>query len=172
MATVLDAKGWDVVTVDPDALVSSALHEMTSRGLGALVVIHPTNTVLGVISERDIAEGLVRHGCDLLSLQVGDVMSQPVPACRPNDSVSECMATMTRSRHRHVPVVVDGVQRGLVSIGDMVKHRLEELELETNVLRGHCRGLRNERRHQAMSRSGRGHARAGSARGCRASAPP
>lgn len=135
IASVLDAKGWDVATIDPDALVLLAIHQMSSRNIGALVATKDGETVLGVISERDVTRALVRHGSDLLSLRVRDVMSRAVPVCRPDESANSCMATMTRSRHRHLPVVVDGTLSGLVSIGDLVKHRLEELELERNVLR-------------------------------------
>lgn len=135
VAAILDAKGWDVATIEPDALVLLALHEMTSRDIGALVVTQDSEHVLGVISERDVTRALVRHGCHLLDLRVRDVMSRPVPVCRPDESTNSCMATMTRSRHRHLPVVSDGMLQGLVSIGDLVKNRLEELELERDVLR-------------------------------------
>ncbi len=135
VAAILDAKGRDVVTVEPDTLVLLALHEMSTRNIGALVVTKDGQHVLGVISERDVTRALVRHGSQLLSLRVQEVMSRPVPVCQPDDSINACMATMTRSRHRHLPVVADGVLCGLVSIGDVVKNRLEELELERNVLR-------------------------------------
>jgi CBS domain-containing protein len=135
VAAILDAKGREVVTVDPDALVLFAVHEMTTRNIGALVVTKDGEHVLGVISERDVTRALVRHGSQLLSVRVQDVMSRPVPVCRPDESINACMAIMTRTRHRHVPVVADGVLCGLVSIGDVVKNRLEELELERNVLR-------------------------------------
>ncbi len=135
VAAILDAKGRDVVTVEPDTLVLLALHEMSTRNIGALVVTKDGQHVLGVISERDVTRALVRHGSQLLSLRVQEVMSRPVPVCQPDDSINACMAAMTRSRHRHLPVVADGVLCGLVSIGDVVKNRLEELELERNVLR-------------------------------------
>lgn len=135
VGAVLDGKGWDVITIDPDASVLLALHEMTSRNIGALVVTGDGSHVVGVVSERDMTRGLLRHGRDLLSLRVREVMSRHVPVCQPGESTNSCMATMTRSRHRHLPVTVDGELRGLVSIGDLVKHRLEELELERQVLR-------------------------------------
>ncbi|MGH9039812.1 MAG: CBS domain-containing protein [Acidimicrobiia bacterium] len=129
ISEILDAKGWDVATIEPDALVLRALHDMSARNFGALVVTNDGEHVLGVISDRDITLGLVRHGCDLLSLPVGDVMSTAVPVCRPDESTTSCMLTMTASRQRHLPVTVNGVLCGLVSIGDIVKHRIEELEL-------------------------------------------
>ena len=135
IASILDAKGWDVVTIEPDALVLIALHEMTTRRIGALVVTNDGEQVRGIISERDITRALTQHGSGLLSLRVREVMSRHVPVCRPNETTAECMLTMTRTRQRHLPVVVDGMLCGLVSIGDLVKNRLQELELERNVLR-------------------------------------
>lgn len=133
--SILRTKGRRVETVAPDAKVIFAVHKLTSLGIGALVVSGDGQRVEGLISERDIVWGLNRHGAQLLDLQVGDVMSKSVPVCSPQDSITSVMAEMTRSRNRHVPVVTDGRLAGLVSIGDVVKNRLEELELETSVLR-------------------------------------
>jgi CBS domain-containing protein len=135
VARILDAKGWDVVSVEPGAMVAVALHEMITRGIGALVVTEDGKRVLGLISERDITRGLARHGGQLITTRVRDVMSRSVAVCRPDDSTTECMAIMTRTRQRHLPVVADRRVCGLVSIGDLVKNRLDELELERNVLR-------------------------------------
>ncbi|HLF40515.1 MAG TPA: CBS domain-containing protein [Acidimicrobiia bacterium] len=135
IANVLDTKGSEVVTIGPEASVVFAVHEFSSRGIGALVVTEDGNRVEGVISERDVTRGLARHGSGVLSLRVREVMSRHVPACRPGDSTAECMAAMTRSRQRHLPVLDDGRLCGLVSIGDLVKGRLDELELERNVMR-------------------------------------
>ncbi len=132
---ILDSKGWDVVTTDPDALVLLALHEMNMRNIGALVVTKDGKHVLGTITDRDIARGLIRHGNHLMSLEVRKVMTRHGPTCRPDDSVDECMRTMTENRQRHLPVLDGGRLCGLISIGDLVKNRLEELELERNVLR-------------------------------------
>ena len=133
--SILRNKGRNVETIAPDAKVIFAIHKLTSLGIGALVVSSDGQRVDGVISERDIVWGLNRHGAQLLDLQVHDVMSRAVPVCSPEDSITAVMAEMTRSRHRHVPVVSNDQLAGLVSIGDVVKRRLEELELETNVLR-------------------------------------
>jgi len=118
-----------------DVRTALALHEMISRSIGAVVVTNGEGPVLGVISERDVIRALCRDAGRVLHLPIRDVMSRSVPTCRPDDSTTTCMATMTRSRHRHLPVVVDGQLRGLVSIGDLVKHRLDDLELERDVLR-------------------------------------
>jgi CBS domain-containing protein len=135
VSAILDAKGWEVVTIEPDTLVLLALHEMNMRNVGALVVTEDGKHVRGMISDRDIARALTRHGNQLLSMQVRKVMSRQVPVCRPDDDTNACMLTMTESRKRHLPVVDGGRLCGLISIGDLVKNRLEELELERNVLR-------------------------------------
>jgi CBS domain-containing protein len=134
---ILRAKGREVETIRPDAKVLMAVHRMRMQNVGALVVSRDTK-VEGVLSERDIVRGLTRHGADLLEMSVVAVMSRPVPVCSPEDSLPTVMAQMTRTRNRHVPVVDgNGDLCGIVSVGDVVKHRLEEMELETNVLRDH-----------------------------------
>ena len=133
---VLMAKGQVVETIRPDAKVLIAVHRMRMQNVGALVVSRDGEKVEGVLCERDVVRGLTRHGADLLEMSVVAVMSRAVPVCSPGDSLSTVMEQMTRTRNRHVPVV-DGQGRlcGIVSIGDVVKHRLEDMELEANVLR-------------------------------------
>ncbi len=92
-------------------------------------------TVLGLISERDIVRGLTEHGTKLLTLPVSELMTSPAVTCTPAESIGAVMARMTRYRVRHLPVVEGSKLCGIVSLGDVVKHRLDELELETNVLR-------------------------------------
>ncbi len=132
---ILNAKGRQVETIRPDATVAVAVNRLGALRIGALVVSADGRTVDGTISERDIVRGLARHGIRLLDLDVSDVMARNVPVCSPADTVKDVMAQMTRTRNRHVPVVQGGQLQGLVSIGDLVKHRVEELELQTNVLR-------------------------------------
>ncbi|MBW3556975.1 MAG: CBS domain-containing protein [Actinobacteria bacterium] len=132
---ILAAKGHAVETIRPDANVAIAVHRLTSQGIGALVVSADGERLDGVLSERDVTRGLARHGSGLLEMKVSAVMSKAVPVCSPETTIKEAMAEMTRSRHRHLPVVQNGVLRGLLSIGDVVKHRLEEMELEASVLR-------------------------------------
>jgi CBS domain-containing protein len=132
---ILRAKGRTVETIRPEATVGFAIHELAVKGIGALVVSPDGEKVDGVISERDVVRGLARHGPGLMDMRVADVMSRNVPTCSPQGSVKDVMATMTRSRQRHLPVVEDERLTGIVSIGDVVKNRLEELELQTNVLR-------------------------------------
>lgn len=133
---VLRAKGEEVETIRPDAKVLIAVHRMRMQNVGALVVSRDGERVEGVLSERDVVRGLTRHGADLLDMSVVAIMSRTVPVCSPDDSLVLVMDQMTRTRNRHVPVV-DAAGRlcGVVSIGDVVKNRLEEMELETNVLR-------------------------------------
>jgi CBS domain-containing protein len=132
---LLRAKGRDVETIRPEAKVLIAVHRMRMQNVGALVVSRG-GKVEGVLSERDIVRGLTRHGPDMLEMSVVAVMSRPVPVCSPDDTLSTVMAQMTRTRNRHVPVVdADGLLCGILSVGDVVKHRLEQMELETNVLR-------------------------------------
>jgi CBS domain-containing protein len=138
--TILRHKGSGVATVRPDATVGAALRELIGRNIGALVVSKDGQTVGGIISERDIVHGLAEHGAALLSLEVADVMTRPVVTCALADSVDELMAEMTNRRIRHFPVVEDGRLRGIVSIGDVVKSRLDEVEYEARSLRSFIAG--------------------------------
>jgi len=132
---ILMAKGRQVETTPRTTSVAVAVNEMTTRGIGALVVSSDGERIEGVISERDIMRGLARAGAVLLGMRVGELMSRQVPVCSPQDTITHVMAEMTRTRNRHLPVADGGKLCGIVSIGDVVKNRLEELELETAVLR-------------------------------------
>jgi CBS domain-containing protein len=135
VASILRAKGLHVETVAPDALLRNIAWNLRSRAIGALVVVDGVGSILGVISERDIVHALAEHGADVLTLRAAQVMHRTTVTCTPEDSVTSVMAQMTRHRIRHVVVVDGGRLHGIVSIGDVVKHRLDELQLETNVLR-------------------------------------
>ena len=132
---ILSKKGRAVETIRPEVGVVHAVHRLSSLGIGALVVSSDGVRMDGVISERDVVTGLARNGPRLLDMTVNEVMARRVPTCSPDDTLKEVMAQMTRTRQRHIPVVRDGRLEGLVSIGDVVKDRLEELELEADVLR-------------------------------------
>lgn len=132
---ILQSKGWAVETIAPGATMAHAIHRLTSTGIGALVVSEDGETVLGMISERDIVWALSRRGTEILELHVSDCMIRGGPVCAPDDLIQDTMAEMTRRRQRHLPVLRDGKLCGLISLGDVVKNRLDELELETNVLR-------------------------------------
>ena len=132
---ILDSKGRSVETVRPDATIDFALHRLTALGIGTLVVSADGARLEGVLSERDVIRALARHGPRLLELRVEAVISKTVPVCSPMTTIKDAMAEMTRTRQRHLPVVKDGRLAGIVSIGDVVKFRLDEMELEASILR-------------------------------------
>lgn len=132
---VLAAKGTDVEVASPDDRATTAISRLTTKGIGALVVSRDGHHYEGVFSERDVVRGLARYGALALDMRVGDLMSRGVPVCSPSDTLKHVMAEMTRTRHRHLPVIDGGRLCGIVSIGDLVKHRLDEMELEASVLR-------------------------------------
>jgi CBS domain-containing protein len=135
ISDILEVKGRDVHTVLPWATLTDAVRRLDEHRVGALLVCDATGRIRGIVSERDVVKGLRRHGPALLGLTVDAVMTTAVMTCRSNDGIREVMARMTRGRYRHLPVVDDGQLVGIVSIGDLVKHRLKEMELETGVLR-------------------------------------
>jgi len=134
---ILDKKGRRVVTIRADASIETAIHRLALERIGALVVSEDGEALEGILSERDILHALAREGAAILGpgRRVAEIMTRAVRTCGPHDSVKHLMDTMTRYRVRHLPVVENGRLIGLVSIGDVVKNRLEEMELETNVLR-------------------------------------
>lgn len=124
-----------VTTMRAGDSVMTAIDLLHQNRIGAVVVVDDDRHVTGMLSERDLVRGLAEHGRDALALKVSDLMTQDVYVCSPDDAVKETMAWITRHRVRHLPVVEDGALRGILSIGDVVKHRLEEVETEANVLR-------------------------------------
>jgi CBS domain-containing protein len=133
---ILDAKGRKVETIEPDADLRLVVHKLATLGIGSLVVTEDGQKVAGVVSDRDVVRGLNRHGEGFLELRVKDVMTRGPATCSPADSLQHVMGVMTRTRQRHLPVLDEqGLICGLVSIGDVVKHRLSEMELERDVLR-------------------------------------
>ena len=132
---ILSVKGRRVATVRPEASVAAVAKQLRLEGVGALVVSQDGASVEGIVSERDVVRGLAQHGADLLDLPVTRIMTRAVATCAPDDPVKSVMAEMTRRRVRHLPVVVGGRLGGIVSIGDVVKNRLDEIELEVDVLR-------------------------------------
>ena len=137
---MLADKGDNVATIRPDGTIDTVLHRLKLEGVGALVVSEDGEDVAGIISERDIVRSLPEHGAELLQMKVSEIMTTSVKTCTPDAKVPDIMAEMTRSRFRHLPVVADGKLCGIISIGDVVKNRLEELETETHVLRDYIVG--------------------------------
>ena len=131
---ILRRKGTEVTTIGPEASTKSAADWLRAKNIGALVVTRE-NAVLGLISEREIVHAFSRYGETAASMPVKEVMQYGATTVSPDESVNRVMNLMTHHRVRHMPVLRGGKLIGIVSIGDIVKHRLEDLELETNILR-------------------------------------
>jgi CBS domain-containing protein len=138
--TILRTKGRAVATIRPEETIGAAVAQLISRNIGALVVSENGESVDGIISERDVVHALAARGADLLLLKVAEVMTRPVVTCDAADSVEQLMAEMTNRRIRHFPVVEDGRLCGIISIGDVVKNRLDEVEFEARSLRSFIAG--------------------------------
>ena len=132
--SILKRKGTDVQTIAPDASVKRAADWLRAKNIGALVVTSE-DAILGLVSEREIVHAFSRYGETAGSMPVKEIMQYGVTTVSPDESVNRVMKLMTHHRVRHMPVLRDGKLAGIVSIGDVVKHRLQDLELETNVLR-------------------------------------
>ncbi len=131
---VLRGKGTQVVTITPDTTVRHLLAVLAEHGIGAVVVSHDGTSVEGIASERDIARALAARGAAVMSEPVTAIYTAEVYTVTPQTSLDDVMRMMTDHRIRHAPVVVDGQLRGIVSIGDVVKNRIDELETERTAL--------------------------------------
>ena len=138
--TILRNKGNRVATIRSDATVAEAVDILNRERIGAIVVSADGTGVDGILSERDVVIALAEDGGDLLSRAVGDIMTRTVITCDPSATVEELMAEMTNRRIRHFPVVADGRLCGIVSIGDLVKNRLDEVEFEASSMRSFIAG--------------------------------
>ena len=136
ISDVLRNKGATVATITPETSVAGLLTELCVHNIGAMVVVSPDG-LLGIVSERDVVRMLHEVGADLLTRPVSDIMTTLVATCSPEDSVDSLSVLMTTNRVRHVPVVVEGRLAGIVSIGDVVKTRMEELEREQQQLQAY-----------------------------------
>lgn len=134
VATILKAKGYNVVTASPGMTLAEAARLLSEKRIGALVIMQGRQ-MLGILSERDIVKTVAYAGAEALERSVRDVMTSRVVTCSLNDSVDELMDEMTDRRFRHLPVVEDGELVGIVSIGDVVKHRIAETIMESEALR-------------------------------------
>jgi CBS domain-containing protein len=139
---ILERKGRAVSTVAPDATVTEALHLLREDNVGALVVSSDGATVAGIVSERDIVRVLAERGAALLQEPVSGIMQTSVHTCAGDDTVDHLMHRMTEHRIRHLPVVADGALAGIISIGDVVKTRVDELETEQSQLVDYIRSPR------------------------------
>lgn len=139
---ILAAKGREVRTVAPDATVGEALRRMRDDRVGALVVSADGATVAGIVSDRDVLHAIADRGAAAMDEGVRDVMTERVLTCSARDRVGAIMATMTNRRIRHIPVVgEDGRLGGIVSIGDVVKHHLDEIRGEADTMREYIAGV-------------------------------
>jgi len=132
--SILREKGIDVATIEPEASVKRAADWLHARNIGCLVVTRG-NAILGVISEREIVHALSQYGEQVASMPIKEIMRHGLVSVAPEDDLNRVMKLMTRHRIRHMPVLRNGSLSGIISIGDVVKHRLDGLELEANVLR-------------------------------------
>ena len=132
---ILESKGTDVATVPTSANLTDVAARLADLGVGALVVSNDGASILGIVSERDLARAVAREGPAALDLRVTEVMTTTVSTCSMSDTLEGLMEVMTTERIRHLPVTVDSRLAGIISIGDVVKHRLAELETESQSLR-------------------------------------
>jgi CBS domain-containing protein len=141
ISDVLRGKGRDVATIGPTATVGDLVAALGEHNIGAAVVVEGGGTedraVVGIVSERDVVRRLLDRGGELLSATVGEIMTRDVLTCSPDDTVDHLAEVMTERRIRHMPVLADGRLVGIVSIGDVVKTRMEELETSQEQLQAY-----------------------------------
>lgn len=136
---ILALKGSQVLTIEPTATLATAVRMLAQRRIGALVVTGADHRIVGIVSERDIVRVLGEKGTAVLDTPVAEVMTRKVVTCGPSETIAEIMERMTGGKFRHIPVVEQGQLAGIVSIGDVVKARLSELEHEHDALREYIR---------------------------------
>lgn len=137
---ILKDKGAEVTTMASTASIDDAVQTLKERRIGAVVVTGRHGEIEGILSERDIIAALAERGVAVLSQPISDLMTRQVFTCGPETTLEELMRQMTTRRIRHLPVLRDGLLCGIVSIGDVVKHRLNELETEATALRDYVGG--------------------------------
>jgi len=135
VARILAEKGRTVETVNPDMTIDTAIHRLAEKGIGALIVCGPDHALAGIISERDVMRALARDGGAAFDAPVSRYMTAKVVTCTRDAAIEDVMATMTEQRFRHIPVVDDGRLAGIVSIGDVVKHRIAAVEADYQAMR-------------------------------------
>ena len=136
--SILDSKGHQVVSVGPDTKLSEAVRTLGERKIGAVLVM-AAGSIEGILSERDIVRVLGQRGAAVLDEPVGAVMTRKVVGCRPTDTVASLMEMMTVGKFRHLPVMDEGRVIGLISIGDVVKRRVQDYEAEQEALRDYIK---------------------------------
>ena len=139
VAGILSRKGRKVVTISSKKSISEAIAELARHKIGALVVSEGGDRISGIISERDIVRALSQHGAQALDRPVAEIMTRNVVTCSERDTVADLMERMTEGKFRHIPVVEQGKLAGIISIGDVVKRRVEELEHDGEALQDYIR---------------------------------
>ena len=134
---ILETKGRNVVTIGAKATIGEAVAELAGRKIGAIVVVEGIDRIVGIISERDVVRAVAQKGADVLSEPVGSIMTREVMTCSDQETINEVMTRMTRGRFRHLPVAKQGRLTGIISIGDVVKARIEEVEREAEEMRAY-----------------------------------
>ena len=135
VSIILAAKGRDVVTIEPTARLAEAIRLLADKRIGATLVLGADHRIAGIISERDIVRVLAERGAAVLDEPVSRTMTRKVETCNENETVATIMERMTAGKFRHLPVVEQGRLVGLVSIGDVVKHRVHEMERDSVAMR-------------------------------------
>jgi CBS domain-containing protein len=143
VSDILQIKGSKVKTVSPDTSARELSVRLHAEQIGAMIVTGDGRTIDGIVSERDLAYAIAAHGIDLPALPVSRLMTKAVVVCSPDDTINHVMKLMTQLRVRHLPVKEGDQLIGIVSIGDVLKHRLDELELEANVMRDYAVAARH-----------------------------
>ncbi len=137
VSDILSRKGGLVFTISPGTSVAQISQQLSTRRIGSVLVLDGENSVVGIVSERDLVRAFASHGAAALEFEARSIMTRDVVTCDPDDSIDHVMEQMTRGRFRHLPVVRHGELLGLVSIGDVVKARLEEARYETEALKAY-----------------------------------
>lgn len=135
--SILDEKGHDVVTVPTGATLVEAAAVLAERRIGAAVVVNEKMSITGILSERDIVRAVSQNGAAALNSSVADVMTRKVKTCQQSSTINEVMEIMTTGRFRHLPVEHEGQLDGIISIGDVVKRRIQEVEREADAIRSY-----------------------------------
>ena len=136
---ILSRKGTDVVTAEPNATLSDAVQLLAAHRIGAVVITGADRRIVGILSERDIVRTLAEKGAKALESPIGEVMTRKVITCGVGETVSEIMERMTVGKFRHVPVIEQGRLAGIISIGDVVKSRVHQMEQESAALQEYIR---------------------------------
>lgn len=135
--SILNEKGRDVFTMGPNDVLSDAIEALAERRIGALVVTNGDRKIVGILSERDIVRAIARDGRDAIDHPIRQVMTPKVNICNENHTINEVMEIMTRGRFRHLPVEKNGMLDGIISIGDVVKRRIEDVEREAEEIKAY-----------------------------------